>query len=157
MSTHETKRLAWAWIAANCRTYPFQANLHGVAGEMVAIQIELTLRQLEAAGAVVDGPGVAAHIATVPPPVPCPDPTCVEHAKPRETFREATIKGLEEYDFDVIADAVAMGAAPPESPEAGAFRRRMDTTPDCPRNSDGICRPWHDDGPTTHCRCGKEL
>lgn len=34
---------------------------------------------------------------------------------------------LREYDLDVIDMAVSMGAAPPKSPEAAAFRKRMDT------------------------------
>lgn len=39
---------------------------------------------------------------------------------------ESKVGGLREHDFDIEAAAMAMGAAPSHSPEAAAFRKRMD-------------------------------
>lgn len=53
--------------------------------------------------------------------------------------REAVLKALEEYDYDVMAMAVAMGCAPHDSPEGDAYRRRVDSAAD-PKAEVGFSR-----------------
>lgn len=89
------------------------------------------------AGSTKDEPEVALHVDGQPIVVGCNCADCTARRKSVDEtkipFKSSAqreleiIAALREYDFDVLAAAVSMGAAPPDSPEAAAFRARIDS------------------------------
>lgn len=54
-------------------------------------------------------------------------------------------------------ELLPMAECPGHDPVNGCPGHAVPAEATCPSNPDGKHRPWHDDGPFTHCRCGVEI